>query len=59
MKIAGRNPFMTRFHPKFTYHITPAINHPAGQAVMAEAGLDGESQYRRIVDYLGLRVATV
>ncbi len=30
-----------------------------GRAVIAEAGLDGESQYRRIVDYLGLRVATV
>lgn len=30
-----------------------------GRAVIAEAGLDGESQYRRIVDYLGLRVARV
>jgi hypothetical protein len=29
-----------------------------GRAVIAEAGLDGESQYHRIVDYLGLRVAS-
>jgi transketolase len=29
-----------------------------GWAVVAEAGLDGESQYHRIVDYLGLRVAS-